>query len=175
MAKYWLNNFLSNQTKEENIELFYNKYLQNFKTYKEYNASHILVKEENDALKIIKKIKARSEFSEFAKKYSIGPSKKNGGNLGWFGPGQMVLEFENATFKLKKGMITKEPVKTQFGYHIILLNDIRDSKPKLLNDVRQKIINRIKQNSLLNLEKEIRKNQDISIIEFTKVVEEIND
>ena len=174
MAKYWLNNFLSNQTKEENIELFYNKYLQNFKTYKEYNASHILVKEENDALKIIKKIKARSEFSEFAKKYSIGPSKKNGGNLGWFGPGQMVLEFENATFKLKKGMITKEPVKTQFGYHIILLNDIRDSKPKLLNDVRQKIINRIKQNSLLNLEKEIRKNQDISIIEFTKVVKEIN-
>lgn len=174
MAKYWLNDFLSNQTKEENIKVFYNKYLQNFKTFKEYNASHILVKEENDALKILRKIKVKSEFSEFAKKYSIGPSKKNGGNLGWFGPGQMVIEFEKAAFKLKKGMITKKPVKTQFGYHIIMLNDIRDSKPKLLNDVRQKIINRIKQNSLSNLEKEIRKNQHISILEFTKVVEEIN-
>ena len=174
MAKYWLNNFLSNQTKEENIRAFYNKYLQNFKTFKEYNASHILVKEEIDALKIIKKINLKSKFSELAKKYSIGPSKKNGGNLGWFKPGQMVLEFEKATFKLKKGMITKKPVKTQFGYHIIMLNDIRDSQPKSFNDIRQKIIDRIKQNSLTNLEKEIRKNQYISILEFTKVVEEIN-
>ncbi len=174
MVKYWLNNFLSNQTKEDNIQAFYNQYLQNFKTVKEYNASHILVKEENDALKIIKKINIKSNFSELAKKYSIGPSKKNGGNLGWFRPGQMVIEFEKATFKLKKGMITKKPVKTQFGYHIIMLNDIRDSKPKPLNDVRQRIIDRIKQNSLSNLEKELRKNHDISILEFTKVVEEIN-
>ena len=174
MAKFWLNNFLSNETKEENIKAFYNKYLQSFKTFKEYNASHILVKKENDALKIIKKIKEKAEFSEFAKKYSIGPSKKNGGDLGWFGPGQMVLEFEKATFKLKKGMITKKPVKTQFGYHVIMLNDIRDSQPKLLNDVRWKIIERIKQNSLSSLEKEIRINQRISIVEFEKVVEEIN-
>ena len=173
MAKYWLNNFLSNQTKEENIKAFYTKYLKNFKSFKEYNASHILLKEENDALEIIKKIKVKSEFSEFAKKYSIGPSKKNGGNLGWFGPGQMVMEFEKATFKLQKGMITKKPVKTRFGYHIIMLNDIRDSKPKLLNDVRQKIIDRI--NKILSkLEKDIRRNHHISILEFTKVVEEIN-
>ncbi len=174
MAKYWLNNFLSHQTKEENIKAFYNKYIQNFKSFKEYNASHILVKEENEALKIIKKIKVKSEFSKFAKNYSIGPSKQNGGNLGWFGPGQMVKEFEKATSQLKKGMITKDPVKTQFGYHIIMLNDIRDSKPKKLDNIRQNIINRIKQNSLSNLEKEIRKNQDILIFEFKKVVEEIN-
>jgi len=174
MAKYWLNNFLSNQTKEENIKEFYVKYLQNFKTFKEYNASHILVKEENDALKIIKKIKVKSEFSKLAKKYSIGPSKNNGGNLGWFGPGQMVKEFEQATFRLKKGMITTKPVKTKFGYHIIMLNDVRVSKPKQLNEVRQKIVDKIKRNSLSGLEKEIRKNQNISIFEFTKVVEEIN-
>ena len=174
MAKYWLNNFLSNQTKEEDIKEFYNKYLQNFKTYKEYNASHILVEDENDALKIINEIKVKSEFSKFAKKYSIGPSKNNGGNLGWFGPGQMVKEFEQATFKLKKGMITTKPVKTKFGYHVIILNDVRVSKPKQLNEVKQKIIDRIKKQSLSDLQKEIRKNQDISIFEFTKIVEEIN-
>ncbi len=174
MAKYWLNNFLSNQTKEENIKAFYKNYLQNFKTFKEFNASHILVKEENDALKIINKIKVKSEFSKLAKKYSIGPSKKNGGNLGWFRPGQMVKEFEQAIFKLKEGMITDKPVKTKFGYHIIMLNEVRVSKPRRLNEVRQKIVDKIKKNSLLDLEKEIRKNQDISIFEFTKVVEEIN-
>ena len=174
MAKYWLNNFLSNQAKEEEINAFYNNYVQNFKTFKEYNASHILVNEEKDALKIINKIKEKSEFSKLAKKYSIGPSRNNGGNLGWFGPGQMVKEFEQATFKLEKGMITTKPVKTKFGYHIIMLNDIRISKPRKLNEVRQKIVERIKKNSLSRLEKEIRKNQDISIFEFKKVVEEIN-
>ena len=174
MAKYWLNNFLSNQAKEEKINAFYNNYVQNFKTFKEYNASHILVNEEKDALKIINKIKVKSEFSKLAKKYSIGPSRNNGGNLGWFGPGQMVKEFEQATFRLKKGMITTKPVKTKFGYHIIMLNDVRVSKPRQLDEVRQKIVDKIKRNSLSGLEKEIRKNQNISIFEFTKVVEEIN-
>ncbi len=174
MAKYWLNNFLDNRTKEKNVKAFYDKYLKNFKTYKEYNASHILVKEEDEALKIIKKLKKKSEFSKLAKNYSIGPSKQNGGDLGWFGPGQMVKEFEEATFKLKKGMITKKPIKTQFGFHIIMLNDIRNSKPKKLSDVKQNIIDRIRNQSLSNLQKEIRNNQKISILEFKKVVAEIN-
>ena len=174
MAKYWLRNYLINQTKEEKIEAFYNNYLENFKTYKEYNASHILVKEEEKALQIIKNIKEKSEFSKFAKTYSIGPSKKNGGNLGWFGPGQMVKEFENATLKLKKGMITIKPVKTQFGFHVIMLNDVRNAVPKKLNVIKNKIIDQIKQNSLSKLEKEIRNNQNITILDFKKVVQEIN-
>ena len=174
MAKYWLRNYLINQTKEEKIEAFYNNYLENFKTFKEYNASHILVKEEDKALQIIKNIKENSEFSKFAKTYSIGPSKKNGGNLGWFGPGQMVKEFENATFKLKKGMITKKPVKTQFGFHVIMLNDVRNAVPKKLNVIKKKIVDQIKQNSLSRLEKEIRNNKNITIFDFKKVVNEIN-
>ena len=174
MAKYWLKNFLDNKTTEKNIKDFYNEYLKNFKSSKEYNASHILVKKEDEALQIIKKIKDKSQFSKFAKTYSIGPTKQNGGNLGWFGSGQMVKEFEKATFKLKKGMITKKPVKTQFGYHIIMLNDTRDSKPKRLNEIKKKIIEKIKQNSLSNLEKEIRNKQKIIIFDFEKVVEEIN-
>ena len=174
MAKYWLNNFLTNSTSEEKIQDFYAKYLKNFKTFREFNASHILVKDENEALQIIEKLKIKSEFSKLAKSYSIGPSKKNGGNLGWFRSGQMVKEFEEAVLKLKKGKITKKPVKTKFGYHIIMLNDIRDSQPKKINDIKQKIVNRIKQDSLSNLEKQLRKNKSIKISDFKKVVQEIN-
>ena len=174
MAEYWLNNFLTNSTSEEKIQNFYTKYLENFKTFKEFNASHILVKEEDEALQIIEKLKIKSEFSKLAKSYSIGPSKKNGGNLGWFRSGQMVKEFEEAVLKLKKGKITKKPVKTKFGYHIIMLNDIRDSQPKKINDIKQQIVKRIKQNSLSNLEKQLRKNKSIKISDFKKVVQEIN-
>ena len=174
IAKYWLNNFLANNTSEEKIQDFYAKYLENFKTFQEFNASHILVKEEDDALQILEKLKIESEFSKLAKSYSIGPSKKNGGNLGWFRSGQMVKEFEEAVLKLKKGKITKKPVKTKFGYHIIMLNDIRDSQPKKINDIKQQIVNRIKQNSLSNLEKQLRQNKSIKILDFKKVVQEIN-
>ena len=174
MAKYWLNNFLTNNTSEEKIQDFYAKYLKNFKTFREFNASHILVKDENQALQIIEKLKIKSEFSKLAKSYSIGPSKKNGGNLGWFRSGQMVEEFEEAVLKLKKGKITKKPVKTKFGYHIIMLNDIRNSQPKKINDIKEQIVKRIKQNSLSNLEKQLRKNKSIKISDFKKVVQEIN-
>ena len=174
MAKYWLNNFLTNNTSEEKIQNFYRKYHENFKTFKEFNASHILVKEEDKALQIIEELKIKSEFSKLAKSYSIGPSKENGGNLGWFRSGQMVKEFEEAVLKLKKGKITKKPVKTKFGYHIIMLNDIRDSQPKKINDIKQQIVKRIKQNSLSNLEKQLRKNKSIKISDFKKVIQEIN-
>lgn len=81
-------------------------------------ASHILVKTENEANEILSKIKAGDKFEEVAKKFSQCPSGKNGGDLGWFGKGMMVKEFEDASFKGKEGDVVG-PVKTQFGYHII--------------------------------------------------------
>ncbi len=174
VANYWLNNFLANQTKRENIEKFYKNYIKSFKASKEFNASHILVKEEKEAMNILEKLKGKHKFSELAKKYSIGPSAKKDGKLGWFTSGQMVNEFEKATSLLKKGKITKNPVKTQFGYHIILLNDVRVSKPKKLSDIKQNIIQRIKKNSLSNLEKKIRKNQKIVINDFKDVAKKVN-
>jgi peptidyl-prolyl cis-trans isomerase C len=174
IARYWINNFLINQTKRENIEIFYNNYLKAFKSSKEFNASHILVKQKKEALEVLKKLKNKENFSELAKKISIGPSAKHEGKLGWFTAGQMVTEFEKATFSLKKGEITKTPVKTQFGFHIILLNDIRDSKPKKLSEIQTNIIDRIKKNSLSNLEKKIRKNKKIIINDFKYVAKKVN-
>lgn len=81
-------------------------------------ASHILVPTEKDAEKILAELKKGKDFAELAKKYSKCPSSKNGGDLGFFGRGQMIKEFENAAFSLNSGEISK-PVKTKFGYHII--------------------------------------------------------
>lgn len=174
LAKYWLNNYIKNETKEEKIKTFYNNYLKSFQKYKEANASHILVKNNEEARAIIKKINNKSKFSELAKTYSTGPSGKNGGNLGWFGPGQMVKEFEQATFSLEKGEISQEPVKTKFGFHIIKLNDIRDAKPKKLDEIKQNIIDKITKISLSNLENKIRNNQKIKIVNFEDIVKKVN-
>jgi parvulin-like peptidyl-prolyl isomerase len=81
-------------------------------------ASHILVEKQSQALKVLEELKAGTDFRELAKKYSTCPSSKKGGDLGQFGRGQMVREFEQAAFALKTGQVS-EPVKTQFGYHII--------------------------------------------------------
>ena len=86
-------------------------------------ASHILVEKQGQALKIMEELKGGAKFQELAKKYSTCPSGKKGGNLGAFGRGQMVKAFETAAFALNKGQVTPEPVKTQFGYHIIKRTD----------------------------------------------------
>ena len=174
MAKFWLKNFLDKQAKKKNIEAFYKNYLKTFKVSKEFNASHILVKEKKTASEIIKKLNNKSNFTDLAKQFSIGPSGKNGGNLNWFGPGQMVQSFEEATFALNKGQITQKPVQTKFGFHIIVLNDIRESKPKKLSEIKQQIIKIIKKNSLLDLEKKLKKNQKIIINKFEEVAKKVN-
>jgi parvulin-like peptidyl-prolyl isomerase len=86
------------------------------------NASHILVKTEQEALACLTYIKNGKTVEELAKEKSLCPSGKRGGSLGWFGRGQMVREFENAAFSGKKGQVVG-PVKTQFGYHLIRIDD----------------------------------------------------
>lgn len=88
------------------------------------NASHILVKTEAEAKEILEKIKKGESFEGLARQKSICPSGRNGGSLGWFGKGMMVPEFEHACFNGKKGDIVG-PIKTQFGYHLIKINDMQ--------------------------------------------------
>ncbi len=87
------------------------------------NASHILVKTESEANVILYDVTHGKSFEEIAKAKSLCPSGKKGGSLWWFGRNQMVKEFENAAFSLKKGEISR-PVKTQFGWHIIKVNEL---------------------------------------------------
>ncbi len=91
---------------------------------KEVKASHILVAKRTDAERLIAKINGGSNFEDLARKHSTCPSGKKGGDLGYFGRGQMVPAFETAAFELEKGNVS-QPVETQFGFHIIKVTDKR--------------------------------------------------
>jgi peptidyl-prolyl cis-trans isomerase C len=106
---------------------------------KEYNARHILVEDEETANNVIKLLDSGSDFSELAKEKSTGPSGPSGGKLGWFSPGQMVKPFSDAAAGLEKGAYTRAPVQTQFGWHVIILDDVRDSTPPPFDDVKDRI------------------------------------
>jgi peptidyl-prolyl cis-trans isomerase C len=109
----------------------------------EYHAAHILVASKEKAEALIKKIKGGAKFEDVAKAESTDNSKANGGDLGWFTTARMVKPFGDAVKLLKKGEITAEPVQTQYGWHIIRLDDTRDApfdqmKPQLTNAIMQK-------------------------------------
>jgi len=91
----------------------------------QWRASHILVKDRALAEDILKKIKQGGNFESFARQYSTCPSKSSGGDLGWFGPGQMVAPFESACKRISPGSVS-DVVQTQFGYHIVKLTGRKD-------------------------------------------------
>jgi peptidyl-prolyl cis-trans isomerase C len=104
----------------------YNEMKKNATTQKQYEVSHILVKDLATAQNIEAQLKKGANFADLAKKYSIDPgSKNNGGDLGWSDGSNYVPQFSSAIYKLQKGQYTTTPVKTQFGYHIIKLNDVK--------------------------------------------------
>ena len=108
---------------EEDVKKYYEDNLDKFKQGETVNADHILVDSEEKALEILAKIESgETSFADAAKEHSSCPSGQRGGNLGDFGRGQMVPEFDKAVFELEVGEISKTPVKTQFGYHLIKLN-----------------------------------------------------
>jgi len=106
---------------------------------KEYKARHILVETEDEANNIIALLDAGQDFSELAKEKSTGPSGPSGGELGWFGAGQMVKPFADAAATMEKGSYSKTPVKTEFGWHVIMLDDVRDSTPPPFEDVKDRL------------------------------------
>jgi len=119
----------------------------------EYKARHILVAKEADAKAIIAKLKKNPRlFDSLAKEYSKDPgSKDKGGDLGWFDPRGMVPEFGAAVAKLKKGKFTLEPVKTQFGYHVILLEDTRTKQFPTFEQVKPQLVKGVQDQNMKKL------------------------
>jgi len=115
----------------------------------EYRARHILVEKEDEAKALIKQINGGASFEDLAKKNSKDPgSGANGGDLDFAAPGSYVPEFSQAMIKLKKGELTQEPVKTQFGYHIIKLEDTRQAQFPGIDEVKPQIKQRLEQQKL---------------------------
>jgi len=157
--------------KDEDLKAFYDKNKDKFRTPAELKARHILVEKEDDAKAIIKTLSeakdAKAEFIKLAKEKSTGPSGKDGGDLGWFALSRMVPEFSAAADKLKKESFTKEPVKTEFGYHIIYLEDRKDAGLQKLEEVKDQLkenLSREKFNKLVeDTVTKLKKDADIKL------------
>ncbi len=132
--KIYLEKKVASQVNDAEVKKIYNEYKSKFKSEKEVKAKHILVDSEAKAKEVINKLKKGGNFDKLAKEYSKEPA-----DLGYFTKKVMVPEFADAAFALKKGEYSKTPVKTQFGYHVIKVEDVRDSKPAKLKDVEPQL------------------------------------
>ena len=108
-------------------------------------ARHILLDSEKNAKAVIQELKKGADFAELAKKKSTGPSASDGGDLGFFSRGQMVPQFEEVAFKIKKGKFSETPVKTQFGWHVIKVVDRKKGEPPSYEELEPKLRNQLSQ------------------------------
>ena len=123
---------------------------------KEYRARHILVEKEDDAKAIITKLKGGAKFEDLAKQSKDPGSAAKGGDLDWASPASFVKPFSDAMVALQKGGLTETPVKTQFGYHVIRLDDVRAAKVPTLEEVKPQIIESLQQKKLQEYQTELR-------------------
>jgi peptidyl-prolyl cis-trans isomerase C len=124
---------------------------------KEYRARHILVEKEEQAKAILASLKKGGKFEDIAKKQSKDPgSGANGGDLDWASAGNFVKEFSDSMVALKKGQVTDAPVKSQFGFHIIRLDDVREAQLPKLDDVKAQISQQLQQAKMGTFQQELR-------------------
>ncbi|MDN5341709.1 peptidylprolyl isomerase [Oceanotoga sp. DSM 15011] len=151
---------------DEDAKNYYDENTNAFQQGEQVKASHILVDSEDKANEIIKELENGKSFEDAAKEYSSCPSKNNGGDLGFFGKGQMVPEFEQAAFKMNKEDLS-EPVKTQFGFHIIKLTDKKEASVMKFDEVKDNIKQQLmvyKQSEIyMNKGKELEKKYEVII------------
>lgn len=131
----------------------------------EYKASHILVKTEDEAKKLIAELDKGAKFAALANKHSLDAKEsQNGGDLGWFSPGQMVAPFSEAVAKLEKGKYTKAPVQTQFGWHVILSEDSRKQTAPPLEAVKEQLMPMLQRQKIQEMIESLRKQAKVEIL-----------
>ncbi|MCK5446459.1 MAG: peptidylprolyl isomerase, partial [Rhodospirillaceae bacterium] len=148
------------------IRARYAQLIKNVPTGNELHARHILLKDEDQAIAVIAKLNEGADFVALAKENSIGPSASTGGDLGWFGQGRMVAPFDAAAFKLKVGSHTSEPVKTNFGWHVIRVEGLRKSRIPTLAEARDEVVRQLSAEIGEQLLAELRKNASIERFEI---------
>ncbi len=147
LAVQTVNALTNDVVTDEAVQAAYDAQFAEFEGEDEFDASHILVESEDEAKALKSQLDDGADFAEMAREHSTGPSGPNGGALGWFGKGQMVPEFENAVLGLEKGQIS-DPVQTQFGWHLVILNDKRKSEAPALEAVRDELAQTIQQEAI---------------------------
>ena len=149
---------------ETQAKALYDERVKAIPAQQEVRARHILVKTEDEAKKISKEIAGGADFAESAKKYSQDSGAEGGGDLGYFSRGQMVKPFEDAAFGLEKGKVSN-PVQSEFGWHLIKVEDKRDRQPPAFEEVKDQITASLIQQKLQATVQEMRESAKIEIVD----------
>lgn len=168
LSEQTLNNVFFTKTilsKIDNAALlaYYNLEMKKIKPKKEMRARHILLESQDKGNEVLALLADGGDFEKLAEEYSTGPTKTQGGDLGYFGDSEMDAEFTNATAGLKIGEYTKELVKTKFGYHIILLVDMRDKPLPSFEKIKTKLYDVLVQKRVEELSNNLRKSAKIEL------------
>ncbi|MEW9805581.1 peptidylprolyl isomerase [Mesorhizobium sp. ZMM04-5] len=149
---------------DEEVRARYDKQISEAEPVNEVKARHILVKTKEEADAIIKQLDGGAKFEDLAAQHTTDPSgKTTGGDLGYFSPGQMVPEFEKAAFALEVGGYTKEPIQSQFGWHVILVEDKRAQQPPAFDAVKDQIRNLVFREKYFALVDQLRKDGKVDV------------
>ena len=162
-AAQMVSKILKDFPNDELLNSAYQNLTEQLKNTLEYNASHILVKEEGQAKTILADLKSGKAFEEMAKEHSIGPTGKNGGKLNWFDLNSMVPEFSTALMVLSDGDVS-QPVQTKFGWHLIKLNETREKKIPELKDVKTQLVQNLRQKKINDYLNSLTKNSKITFL-----------
>ncbi|MFY9639590.1 MAG: peptidylprolyl isomerase [Rhodomicrobium sp.] len=158
---------------EAQAKAAYNEQIAKLAPEPEVRARHILVKTEQEAKDLVKQLKAGADFNELAKKNSTGPSADSGGDLGYFSRGQMVKPFEDAAFRLKPGEVSG-PVQTEFGWHVIKVEDKRNHPVPPFDEVKDQLMASLIQNQLKTVVQGLRSAAKVEVVdpELKKAIED---
>ncbi|MBE6462703.1 MAG: peptidylprolyl isomerase [Alphaproteobacteria bacterium] len=167
--KLYLEKMVEEKVTDEEVKKLYDEYTSKFESQKEVKAKHILVDTEEKAKEVIAKLKKGEDFEKLASQYS----KDQVADLGYFTKEMMVPEFSKAAFSMNKGEYSKTPVKTEFGYHVILVDDARASKPLELKEVEAQLKNMVTQKVVAEIFEELRNSAKIE--KYTLEGEEITE
>ncbi len=156
IRELYLARYVGEAITEEALRQRYDEFVKTMPPQEEIKARHILVAAEEEALAVIARINGGDAFEDVAKEKSIGPSAQRGGDLGYFTRDQMVPEFAEAAFNLQPGEMTEAPVKTGFGWHVIIVDDRRPGSPPSFEDTRDQLATEMSQEVVSELIQNLR-------------------
>jgi peptidyl-prolyl cis-trans isomerase C len=163
VREVYLRRYLKERVTDQVLQARYQDFLKANPPQPEVHARHILVPTKEEAQKAIEQLDAGKEFATVAAEASKGGSAQNGGDLGWFVKSDMVPEFAEVAFALEPGQVSKEPVQTQFGWHVIKVEERRDRQPPSFDEVKGKLESEAQQEVVTALLQELRKGAKIEI------------
>ena len=161
VAETYLERAITEKVTDDAIKAHYDEFVKTNEPEPQVHARHILLENEEDAKAVIAELDDGADFVELAKEKSTGPSAPNGGDLGFFNKGDMVAPFAEAAFSMEPGTYSKEPVQTQFGWHVILVEEKKDGVQPTLEEVRQQMEAEVTQQAVQDLIEELRSDAEV--------------